>query len=149
MSTNLTYLTYAAADAMLQAMAQGTSSSDFRSSASLKVQLLDDTFTYSPSKGHLSDIAAGERVGSAVAVSVNTIANGVLDLADPSTWSSLSGDDVYWWAVYDDSGVESTSIVLFYVKTFVNRPTTPVGTDVTGSWDDGDSKVLAFEFPSA
>jgi hypothetical protein len=78
--------------------------------------LLIDTGEYTPNfstDDNLDDIAAGGRVGTAVALTGKTNTLGVLD-ADDVTFTSVTGDSIEAFVLYLHTGTESTSKLLAY-----------------------------------
>lgn len=90
---------------------------------------------------NLSDIVGGARIGTSGALASKTVTDGAFDAAD-TTYSALSGASVESFTFYKDSGVESTSTLLFNVDTNTGLPFTPNGGDLTLSWDDGSLKIF-------
>src|SRR3972149_6904792 len=69
------------------------------------------------------------------------VAAGVAD-ANNVTWSAVSGDQSEQIIGYKDSGVESTSRLIFNIDTATGLPVTPNGGDITVQWDDGANKIF-------
>jgi len=89
----------------------------------------------------LDDVAAGARVATSGNLSSKTITDGVADAAD-ETWTSVSGDVSEEIVCYMDSGVESTSLLIFNLDTATGLPVTPGGGDITVAWDSGSDKMF-------
>jgi hypothetical protein len=107
--------------------------------------LLIDTAEYTvnlSTHDMLEDIAAGGRVGTAVALTTKTVTAGVFD-ADDVTFNAVSGDDVGAVVLYLHTGVESTSKLLAYIDTASGLPLTPSGADVVLRWSAGANKIFA------
>jgi len=130
-------------DEALKALFLGTSSSSLSATADLRVILCDSG--YSPALAtdeFLSDIAAGLRVGSAVALSGEAVSAAVFDADDPSAFGSLSGDDVYSLVYYDHTGTEATSRLIGVSQAFYGRPFSPTGVDAQLSLSNLQNKVF-------
>jgi hypothetical protein len=106
--------------------------------------LLVDTGNYTvaiDTHEFLSDIAAGARVGTAVALSGKSSLLGVADGND-STFSSVTGATVEAIVLYKDTGVEGTSALIAYIDSATGLPFTPNGGDVTVAWDNATNKIF-------
>jgi hypothetical protein len=108
----------------------------------IKVVLVDlADYTYSSAHEFFSSVTAGARVATGTLVS-KTVTNGVFDAADV-VFSSVTGDESEALIIYKDTGVEGTSPLIAYIDTATGLPITPVGADITISWDDGANKIFA------
>lgn len=109
--------------------------------ATIKV-LLVDTADYTVSidvDEFLSDIPAAAREETSAALTTKTNVLGVLD-ADDVTFSGTAGDGCEAVVVFVDTGVASTSRLIFYIDTAAGLPVT-LGSDVTVRWDNGANKI--------
>lgn len=108
----------------------------------IKALLIDiGSYTVSQS-GHsnLSDVTAGGRVGSAVALVLADPVAGVCDASDISFTGLSSPPTAEALVLYKDTGVEATSTLIAYIDTFT---ATPAGVDaVDVQWDNGSSKIF-------
>ena len=86
------------------------------------------------------DVAAGarEEISGAMTL-VDGADDGIVDASDV-TFTGTTGDACESIIVYKDSGVESTSWLLFYWDTASGLPVT-LGGDVTVAWDNGANKI--------
>lgn len=93
-----------------------------------KLVLLSADYVASSADNYLSDIASPARVAVSPALASKTNVAGVLDAADVTIpWASfLSTTAVTQFVVYRDTGVESTSRLLFHVDSYVGLPYTPL-----------------------
>lgn len=89
----------------------------------------------------LDDIPAGARVATSANLSGKTVVDGVAD-ANDVTLTSVSGDEFELLAIYQDTGVESTSRLIALIDTATNLPLTPNGGDVTIQWDNGANRIF-------
>lgn len=89
----------------------------------------------------LDDIAAGGRVATSSALSTKTKTAGVAD-ADDVTLSTVTGDQFEYIIGYKDSGVESTSLLIFCIDTATGLPFTPSGSNIIIQWDSGSNKIF-------
>ena len=107
--------------------------------------ILVDTASYAvnlATHANLSDIAAGARVGSAVALTPSDPVAGVCDAADIS-FTGLSGaPTVEALVLYKDTGVESTSTLIAYIDTATGLPTPAGASTVNVAWDNGANKIF-------
>lgn len=106
--------------------------------------VLVDHATDTPVPGtddNLDDILVGARIATSGNYTSKTTTDGVADAADV-THSSVSGASVESINGYKDSGVESTSTLLFFIDTATGLPVTPNGGDITVTWDNGADKIF-------
>ena len=82
----------------------------------IKIVLVDATYTYSTAHDFLDDIAAGDRVATSAALSSKTTTDGAFDAADV-TFTSLSGNTVTSWVLFKDTGSAATSQLIAYFDT--------------------------------
>lgn len=78
----------------------------------------------------LDDVPSGGRVGTAQTLGSKTVTNGVFDAADV-TFTAITGDPSEYILFYKDSGVESTSYLLWLFDTWTTNPFTPNGGNCT------------------
>jgi hypothetical protein len=76
-------------------------------------------------------------VGTAVALTGKTVsAAGVFD-ADNVTYPAVSGDEVVYIGLYQDTGVAATSYLIALFDTIAGLlPKTPDGGDIPTGWND-------------
>jgi hypothetical protein len=89
----------------------------------------------------LDDVAGAGRVAESDALASKTVTLGVADAAD-KTWSTVSGDVSESIVGFYETGVESTSLLIFYIDTATGLPVTPNGGDITVAWDSGANKIF-------
>jgi len=109
----------------------------------IKVVLIDhgnDT-PLPASDQYLSDLAAAARVATSAAFTSKTTTAGVADAADV-TITSVSGNSVESLNIFQDTGTETTSILIAYIDTATGLPYTPNGGDVTIQWDNGANRIF-------
>ena len=82
----------------------------------IKIVLVDATYTYSTAHDFLDDIAAGDRVATSAALSSKTTTDGAFDAADV-TFTSLTGNTVTSWVLFKDTGSAATSQLIAYFDT--------------------------------
>jgi len=90
-------------------------------------------YSFSQSHEFLSDVAGGNRVGSAVALTNKVASNGGL-LADPTLFSNFAGSAVDAIIIYHHTGTEGTSRLILYIDTGTNVAFNPNGGNVTINW---------------
>jgi hypothetical protein len=89
----------------------------------------------------LADLGAAARVATSGNLSSKTVTDGVADAAD-ETVSTVSGDEFESVNIYQDTGVEGTSLLIAYIDTATGLPCTPNGGDITVQWDSGANKIF-------
>ena len=109
----------------------------------VKAVLVDTaSYTYSAAHQSLSDLAAGARVGAAVALSSKTLTDGVFDAADISFAGLTSAPSIEAVVVYVDTGVEGTSPLVAYIDTSSGLPVAAGATQVDVAWDNGTNRIF-------
>ena len=94
----------------------------------LKLALIDNTYTYSASHDNISDFTSSI-VGTAATISNAALSGKNFD-CDDVTVSSVSGNDVVAFIIYNDSHTDDAPIA--YFDTGISGfPVTPVGGDIT------------------
>jgi hypothetical protein len=88
-----------------------------------------------------NDVIALGRVATSSNLSSKTITAGVADAAD-ITYTAVSGDQSEYLVGWADSGVESTSLLIFCIDTATGLPVTPNGGDITVTWDSGANRIF-------
>lgn len=89
----------------------------------------------------LSIIPAGARVAVSSNLTGKANVAGVMDAGDV-TFSAVTGDESEAIVIYQDSGVEGTSILIGYIDTATGLPVTPNGGDIVITWDNGADKIF-------
>ena len=89
----------------------------------------------------LADIPAGARVATSGNLSGKSFTLGVFD-ADDVVLSSVSGDQAEAIVGYLDTGVEGTSLLIWYADSYTGLPVTPSGGHITVAWDNGANKIF-------
>lgn len=109
----------------------------------IKVVLIDaaDYAKNLATHDNLDDIPGAARVATSGALGSKTKTAGVADAADV-TLSAVTGDQAEQIGGFKDSGVESSSRLIFNIDTATNLPVTPNGGDVVIQWDAGANKIF-------
>ena len=89
---------------------------------------------------YYNDVATAARVATGTLAS-KTATAGVAD-ADDLTLSTVTGDVSEALLIWQDTTVESTSILIAYIDTATGLPVTPNGGDITVQWDSGSNKIF-------
>lgn len=89
----------------------------------------------------LADRAAASRVATSGNLASKTTTAGTADAADV-TLSAVTGDQSESIDIYQDSGVEATSLMIANIDTATGLPVTPNGGDITVTWDSGADKIF-------
>jgi hypothetical protein len=108
--------------------------------------VLVDSALYVPSlttHQFLSDIPAGARVATGAALAGKTTTDGVLD-ANDAVFTAASGAQSEYVILYKDTGVATTSRLIYFMDTMTGLPVTPNGGDITLVWDNGANKIFKF-----
>lgn len=103
----------------------------------VRALLIDDAdYTFTNTHDFLDDVAAGARVGTATALAgltTTTSTNVVTVDANNTTMSAVTGDESEAVILYDHTGTDSTSRLLFYLE--LTASVTPNGGDITLQWN--------------
>ena len=89
----------------------------------------------------LSDIAVAGRVATSANLAGKASVTGIAD-ANDVTLSTVTGDQSEAIVIYQDTGTETTSRLIAFIDVATGLPITPVGTDITVTWDDGANKIF-------
>lgn len=83
----------------------------------------------------LSDISVGMRVATTTVTPADPAGRSLdaTDLLFPTVAGTITAEAL---AIYKDTGVASTSTLLFYIDTAVGLPITTNGTDIVVQWDN-------------
>ena len=90
---------------------------------------------------NLDDVAAAGRVATSGNLGTKSSTGGVADAADV-VLTSVTGDPCEYIIGYKDTGVESTSRLIFCIDTATGLPVTPNGGNITITWDSGANKIF-------
>ncbi len=109
----------------------------------IKVTLVDSAdYTVSlTTDQYYSSVTALGRVATSSALTTPTITGGVAD-ADDITYTSVSGDQSELLVAWQDTTVESTSILVFCIDTATGLPVTPNGGNITVTWASTANKIF-------
>jgi hypothetical protein len=92
---------------------------------------------------NLSDIPAGARIGSAVALTLLDPSAGVCDASDISFTALVGAPTIEALALYKDTGIEATSTLIAYIDSATSGLPTPAGaTQVDVTWNNGANKIF-------
>jgi hypothetical protein len=83
----------------------------------IKVVGVSAAYVYDAAHDFLADVAGGARLQTSAALGTKTLLNGVLDAADISLLSVVSGSTLTQLLVFQDTGVEATSRLLIHYDT--------------------------------
>jgi hypothetical protein len=95
----------------------------------IKVAAVTSGYTYSAAHQFVSDLGANI-VARSANIGGKTDASGVLK-GDAALFALLTGSTVAYLVIFQDTGVDATSRLLYYIDTATNLPTIPNGIDVT------------------
>jgi hypothetical protein len=98
----------------------------------MRALLLDGTYAYNDSHAFLSDVPADSRVKASQPITGRAVnlTTSNFDSDDP-TVQAVTGDDVEQIILYLDTGIESSSRLIFYKDTGISTvPFTPDGSDI-------------------
>ena len=110
----------------------------------IKVMLVDSTYTYDSTDVFVSDLTGGAEVARSGALSTKTATDGIAD-ADDVTFTAVTGDPVAALVIYKDTGSDATSRLIAFIDTKSNSSAvaiTPVGDDITITWSNGANKIF-------
>jgi len=115
--------------------------------ADVRLQLLDDTYTFDPTDTVLLDVPSGARRGAPVLLAGKTITvpeQGVFDANDATIPSVPTGTDVVAYVLYEDvGGTDSSRRLILYADGFFVQPN---GGPIVIQHDD--SAVRIFRLPA-
>ena len=108
----------------------------------LKVTLIDSAqYTYNAAHDFWDDVPVGARIGTQTLAN-KTYTNGVLD-ADDVTFPAVAAGTYEALIFWLDTGVESTSRLVFFLDTATGLPVTSNSNDIPVTWDNGANKIFA------
>ena len=109
----------------------------------IKIVLVDSADYTADLVNHdfLDDIPAGGRVATSGNLAGKTSTDGVFDATDV-TLTAVTGDPSEYIIGYKDTGVASTSPLLWFIDTATGLPVTPNGGDINVIWDNGANKIF-------
>lgn len=96
----------------------------------LKVALLDNSYVYDTAHSFFSSIT-GQVGASSPSLTSKTITGGVFDAAN-TTINSVTGNQIVALVIYKDTGVASTSPLIFYAD---GLNVTPNGNNININWN--------------
>jgi hypothetical protein len=105
---------------------------------------LIDTSYYTVSTAHtaISDVPSGAIVATSGTLTNVFTTNGVAD-ANDVTFSAVNGATCEAVIIYKDTGQALHSTLICYIDTATGLPATPIGTDVTVQFDNGQYRIFA------
>jgi phage tail sheath gpL-like len=106
----------------------------------IKVVLVDTTYVFSTAHDFLADVAA-DVVATSANLTGKTATNGTAD-ADDVLFTAVSGAQVGFLVIYQDTGNAATSRLIAYIDTATGLPVTPNGGDITITWDNGANRIF-------
>ena len=108
----------------------------------IKVTLIDvaDYTVDLAAHDFINDVPAGARVATATLANT-TVTGGAFD-ADDVTFSAVTGDQSEALVIWQDTGNEATSVLIYYGDTHTGLPVTPNGGDISITWSSGASKIF-------
>lgn len=108
----------------------------------IKIVLVDATYTVSLSADQfLSDVPALSRVATSSNLASKTTSSGIAGCANV-VFSSVTGNQITQFVIYQDSGVAGTSRLIGYENVATGLPITPNGSDITLVIDTGTNKLF-------
>lgn len=110
----------------------------------IKVVLLDSGYSYSAAHEDLADVGAGTRIATSAGLANKTATDGILD-ADDYTFATLAaGDTITQLWVFQDTGVEATSLLIAFFDTRSDSNPISVATnggDVEVQWANTTNRI--------
>jgi hypothetical protein len=108
---------------------------------SIKIALLSAGYTPNlATHKFVSDLGANI-VARSAALGSKTVTAGVADAAD-ITFSGVTGAAVTRYAIYKDTGTDTTSRLIALIDTATGLPVTPNGGDITITFDNGSNRIF-------
>jgi hypothetical protein len=90
----------------------------------------------------LDDIPAAGRLATSANLSGKSTTGGVFDAADV-TFVAVTGHQLEYVILYQDTGTEATSRLIACIDTATGLPCTPDGLAIVITWDNGANKIFA------
>lgn len=112
------------------------------STLTIKAALVLTTYTPDYVNHDFYDDISASVIGTPQTILTKTFAQSVFD-GDNVTFTAVSGAEVSYILIYEDSGTPATSDVIGLIDTGTGLPFTPNGGDVTISWETGKIFKLA------
>lgn len=94
----------------LQALLKG----DVDLDGTVKIQAVSSSYTYSAAHDYLNDVGSGARLGTAATLTSKTFTNGEFNAAQVTYTGLTVGNVITAFIGYLDTGVESTSRLIWY-----------------------------------
>ncbi len=114
--------------------------------ATIKIAMATNGYTYNGSHQFYSDITPGSNVvGTPQTLGSISVTSGVFNAANPSFTGLSSSSTIQAFVIYKDTGVSSTSPLIAYIDTGTGLPivlTTAI-TEVDVTFDTGSNKIFA------
>lgn len=95
----------------------------------IKIAALTAAYVYDATDQFVTDLGA-TIVGRSANLSGKTDVSGILK-GDAALFALLTGSTVMYLVIFQDTGSDATSRLLYYIDTATNLPTIPNGIDVT------------------
>lgn len=108
----------------------------------IKLVAVASGYVYSAAHQFLSSVTS--RVATSTAFTAKTITDGVLDAADVTLSAVPVGSTITAIIIYQDTGDEATSRLLFYLDTKADTTAVNVvtnGGNITVTWNEGTTKI--------
>lgn len=106
----------------------------------IKAAIVDtDTYTVNASHQYVSEVSG--IIARSANLTNKTNVGGVLD-ADDAVFSSVTGTTGEAVIIFQDTGNDSTSILIGYIDSGTGLPVTPNGNNIIVSWSDGAGKIM-------
>ncbi len=109
----------------------------------IKVTLVDGG-DYTPNlvtHDNYDDVTPAGRVAVSPSLASKTATDGVADAAD-TVFTAVTGDPSEYLVGWKDTGVESTSRLIFFIDTATGLPVTPNSGDISIIWNNGANRIF-------
>jgi hypothetical protein len=108
-------------------------------SDTIKIVLLDSTYTYSTAHQYYSDLSGVIGTASG-ALGSKTVTNGVFNAANETLSAVVTGHTIAALAGFKDTGVAGTSPLIWFDDGFSQVTN---GGDINVNWDTGSNKIFS------
>lgn len=113
------------------------------SSADVRAILVKSSYVVDRAHQFLNQIAAGDRIGSAVALTSEAVTtDGAFDAANPTFTSVAAGSEIAGVVLYVHTGTESTSRLLAFINSAIGFPRPTNGGNVTIEWSNDIDRIF-------
>lgn len=113
------------------------------STADVRALLVKSSYLVDRAHQFLNQIDAGDRIGTAVALTSETVTTeGAFDAANATFTSVAAGSEIAAVVLYVHTGTESTSRLIAFIDSAIGFPRPTNGGNVTIEWSDDTDRIF-------